>query len=811
MDKIDFAVIEKKWQDKWAEAKLFEAEIDLEKEKFYMLEMFPYPSGDGLHMGHALNFTIGDICSRFKRLQGFNVLHPVGFDSFGLPAENAAIKNGVHPFNYTTNSIANFTQQSKALGISYDWSRVVNTADPSYSKWDQWIFLKFLEKGLAYQKETSVNWCDSCATVLANEQVENGCCWRHEDKPIKIKHLKQWFLKITDYADRLLEGHSKLDWPTQTIAMQKNWIGKSEGAEILFDVNGQSWPVFTTRPDTLFGVTFLVIAAGHSKLDDLVTEVQREEVTEFLSTVRSVSEKEMATMEKNGVFTGSYAINPMNNEKVPIYAGNFVLADYGSGMVMAVPAHDSRDFAFAQKYGLSIRAVIEGGNISKEAFTGSGKLLDSGDFTGAKNDDAKGLILERLEKEKKGKRVVNYKLRDWGISRQRYWGTPIPIVYCDSCGVVPVPESELPIELPREVTFGNGNPLESALEWKKVPCPSCKKEARRETDTMDTFVNSSWYQMRFADAKNDAEIFDSAKANYWCPVDQYVGGSEHACMHLLYSRFYTMFLHDIGLINFEEPFTKLLHQGFVQAEDGTKMSKSKGNVVNPNDIISAYGVDVTRYFLLSLAEPDKPRDWSEKGINGSTRFIRNIYSTFTTMKPGKTTPSFEAFLHKSIRDITMYVETFRYRMATIALKQLFEEMSKQTELNPSDIKSAIILLSPFCPHICEEMWEMMQEKGFCSSAAWPKFDESKLNAGKVTEDINSKTITRVKEIFLKVGVHKKVFLYVMPFELDKFDPEAIAAEVGAIVNIHAVNEDGKHDPEGKAKKAKPGMPSIYVE
>jgi len=622
---IDFKEVEKKWQKKWEEDEVFHVLNGSNKTtpkgvppkgaKYYVLEMFPYPSGEGLHMGHALNYTIGDVFARFKRMNGFNVLYPMGYDALGLPAENAAIKADTHPEDYTNKSISNFIKQQKLLGLSYDWSRMINTASPSYYKWDQWIFLKMLEKKIAYRKEAPVNWCVECNSVLANEQVHDGKCWRHEDTEVEIKHLEQWFFKITNYADELLDKIDGLDWPQKTKSMQKNWIGKSYGTEILFEIGskgvssgeGEKWPIFTTRPDTLFGVTFMVVSAQHPKLMDLVKDSEKSKVEEFLKNLKSVSAprgvrqggastssrpsakgtKDLEDLEKEGVFTGSYAINPVNGEQIPVYAGNFVLADYGSGMVMAVPAHDQRDFEFAEKYDLPIKFVIDpkdseiyvrkdkfGKECFERAYTDEGTLINSDKFDGLENEKAKHEITKFLAKKKLGKEVVQFKLRDWLVSRQRYWGAPIPIVYCDDCGAVPVPEKDLPVILPKKVTFGEGNPLTTNDEWIRVKCPKCGKEARRETDTMDTFVNSSWYFLRYCDPDNGKEIFDKEKVKYWMPVDQYIGGAEHACMHLIYFRFYTKFLRDLGLFSFDEPVKKLFHQGMLHGEDG---NNERGN------------------------------------------------------------------------------------------------------------------------------------------------------------------------------------------------------------------------------------------
>ncbi|MFW5977249.1 MAG: leucine--tRNA ligase, partial [Candidatus Nanoarchaeia archaeon] len=742
---MNYKEIEAKWQKKWDDEQTYKVEKN-DKPKYYILEMFPYPSGSGLHMGHALNYTIGDIQARFKHLQGFNVLHPMGFDALGLPAENAAINAGTHPQEYTQKSIKHFIKQQKQLGLSYDWSRVVNTSDPSYYKWDQWIFLQLVKKGLEYQKESSVNWCPKCNTVLANEQVQNEKCWRHEDTTVEVRKLKQWFIKTTEYADELYDSIDALDWPARTKAMQKNWIGKSHGTEVYFKQGKKSWAVFTTRPDTLYGVTFVVVAAQHPELDSLVTPKQRKAVDEFLKKTHSVSEKDLGDMQKEGVFTGSYVTHPLTNEEVPVYAGNFVVADYGSGMVMAVPAHDQRDFEFAKKYDIPIKQVISGEITKTKAFTESGKLLDSKQFTNLNNNDAKEQITNFLEEQGKGKRVVNFKLRDWGVSRQRYWGTPIPIIHCKDCGAVAVAEDQLPVTLPKDVTFGKGNPLKTNKDWLNVSCPKCGKNAQRETDTMDTFVNSSWYFLRYTDPQNDKAIFDPDKANYWAPVDTYIGGAEHACMHLIYFRFYTKFLRDLGLVDFDEPAKHLFHQGMLHGEDGDKMSKSKGNVVLPETVSKNYGIDTARLFLVSLANPDKNIDWSEKGIKGSLRFIEKIDSYIATVKPGTTPAHIQSAIHRSVRDITHHIKEFKYNLAIITLRELFAKMQLSKEISKEDIETFIVLLHPFCPHFSEEWWEQQgHQKTIWNSVLWPTFDEEKIDEAqeyfatidtKISEDIN---------------------------------------------------------------------------
>jgi len=828
MAEINFSKIEKKWQDRWDKGKVFEVQEGKKagsghKKKYYVLEMFAYPSGAGLHMGHALNYTIADIFARFKRMKGFNVIYPTGFDALGLPAENAAIKAKIHPADYTKKSIANFIKQQKALGLSYDWSRLLSTSEPDYYGWDQWIFLKMLEKGLAYKKQSPVNFCKKCNTVLANEQVHNGKCWRHGDTNVEIKHLNQWYLKITDYADELAEGIKDLKgWSDRIKKLQKNWIGKSYGTEIEFDINGEKWPIFTTRPDTLFGVTFMVVSAQHEKLGELVTEDNRADVEKFLKKIKSVSEKEMEDLEKEGVFTGSYAINPANNEKIPIWIANFVIADYGSGMVMA-DAHDQRDLEFAQKYKINLIETIlpDGGrssdpNKSKKAFTDYGVLVNSGEFSGLDSKEAITKITDWLIKNKQGRRVINYRLRDWLISRQRYWGTPIPIINCEKCGAVPVPEKDLPVELPRAVKFGKGNPLVTAEKWINVKCPKCGKNAKRETDTMDTFVNSSWYQLRYCDPNNSKEIFDKKKVNYWCPVDFYIGGAEHACMHLIYARFYTKFLRDIGLLKFDEPAVKLFNQGMIHGEDGNKMSKSLGNTVDPLDTISKNSADALRMYLVSVASPDSDFNWSGKGPKSTFKFLNKIVNYFEGLKIGKSSASIESKLNKAIKLISEDIENLKYNLAVIKLRQLFEALEEQREVSKKVLGSFLKLLSIFCPHISEELWEKIGGKGFISLASWPIADESKIdNKIEKAEQAVDKTVSDIMNI-LKIVSEKgekceKVYVYVMPFEKEYFNEDKISERVGKEVHIYSVQDKDKYDPKNISKKSKPGKPGIYVE
>jgi leucyl-tRNA synthetase len=820
MTTINFNKIEKKWQDKWETNKIFEVKEN-KKQKYYVLDMFPYPSGEGLHMGHAFVYSLGDIYARFKRMQGFNVFYPIGFDSLGLPAENAAVKANTHPEDYTKKSIANFKKQQKAMGWSYDWSRLIKTSDPDYYKWDQWIFLKMLEKGIAYRKKASVNWCDKCKTVLANEQVINGNCWRHEDTEVEIKYLEQWFLKTTDYVEELLSGLENLDWPDRAKAMQRNWIGKSQGTEILFDVNGEKWPIFTTRPDTIYGVTFLVIAAQHPRLNELVTKEQKKEVNQFLKKIKSTSQKNLDELEKEGAFTGSYAINPITKEKIPIYTGNFAVADYGSGMIMAVPAHDQRDFEFAKRYSIPIKVVInpEGYDLNPKtlsrAYTGDGRLTNSDEMNNWNNKEAIDKITKQLIKKKLGNKTTQYKFKDWLISRQRYWGTPIPIIYCNNCGIIPVPENQLPIKLPKKVEFGKGNPLISNKKFTETKCPKCNKPAKRETDTMDTFANSSWYYLRYTDPKNNKNIFDPKKANYWAPINQYIGGPEHITMHLIYIRFYTKFLRDMGLLNFDEPALKYFTQGIVKGSDGEKMSKSRGNIVEPLEMIKKYGADSLRLYLVSNSSPSNDIDWDSKGLQGTLKLIDKIYNYFTKTSFTKSTPRTESKINKAIKEITNHVENFEHNLAIIKTRELFN--SFEEKIDKKTAESFLKLLTPFCPHITEELWETIGNKSFISLESWPTHDESKIDeALEKQEQTINKTIEDISNI-LKIMKEKQntepknIYLYVMPNELSIYNEQALSKRINKQTKIFAVNDKNKYDPENKSKKAKPGKPGIYLE
>ncbi|NCO11710.1 leucine--tRNA ligase [Candidatus Pacearchaeota archaeon] len=815
MKLINFKAIEKKWQGKWEKSGAFKAK-DGKGKKFYVLEQYPYPSGSGLHMGHAFIYTIGDIYARFKRMQGYNVMHPIGFDSFGLPAENAAIKAKSHPKKFTEDAIKNFIKQMKCFGFSYDWDRMLRSHDPAYYKWDQWIFLKMLEKGLAYRKKAGVNFCPKCNTVLANEQVVNGRCWRHEDTDVEVKQLEQWFLKTTEYADELLSGLDKLDdWPELIKAMQRNWIGKSEGTEVDFSVNDKKWKVFTTRVDTLFGVTFLVVSAQHPELMSLVTADRKAEFEKFLRKVKSTKEEDMDKMDKEGVFTGSYAKHPLTGKKIPIWTGNFVVADYGSGLVMGVPAHDARDWDFAKKYNLKIKQVIEG-DASKEAYVNYGKLVNSDGFSGLNSVEAKEHITIALQEKGLGRKKIAYKLRDWLISRQRFWGTPIPIIYCDSCGAVPVREKDLPVKLPENIRFNSvENPLIGNKKFVNAKCWKCGGKARRETDTMDTFVDSSWYFLRYLDNKNKKKIFEKKKADYWMPVDLYIGGKEHATMHDIYFRFYTKFLADLGLLDVREPAKRLFPQGFIYGEDGRKMSKSLGNIIVPEKAAEKYGVDGVRLFLVSVAGPDKDFSWSEEGAQGSLRFILRLFEYFRNLKTGRSSRKVEHYMNKAIKTIAHDIECMKYNLAVIKLRELFGVIEKE-EVGKSDLESFVKVLCVFCPHIAEEFWAKMKGKGLVSLASWPRVNEKKIDdkieeGDKALDKIINDIAHIVKLVESKGGKAENVYLYVLPHELKNYNNKVLSERTGLDVKVYAVNDKDKYDPSGKSDKVKPGRPGIYVE
>ncbi|WP_415718723.1 leucine--tRNA ligase [Maridesulfovibrio sp.] len=767
--KYEPELIENKWQKEWTEKGAFNVEADESRPKYYVLEMFPYPSGK-IHMGHVRNYSIGDVVARYKRMKGFNVLHPMGWDAFGLPAENAAIKNNTHPAEWTYANIDDMRTQLKRLGYSYDWRRELATCHPGYYKWEQQFFLKFLEKGLVYRKKSPVNWCETCHTVLANEQVEEGLCWRCDTEVVQ-KELSQWFMRITDYAEELLESLNGLEggWPERVITMQRNWIGKSIGAELDFEVENsdETISVFTTRPDTLYGATFMSLAAEHPMVEKLIDgKPEADKVREFVNKVSNMDRivRGADDLEKEGVFTGAYCINPLNGQKMPIYVANFVLMGYGTGAVMAVPAHDQRDFEFATKYKLPMQIVIqpEGESLNldemTEAYGAPGVLTNSGEFDGMHNEEAKGAIVEFLGKSGKGKKSINYRLRDWNISRQRFWGSPIPVIYCDDCGIVPVPEEDLPVVLPEDAVMNEDgrSPLPDMESFHKVVCPKCGKMATRETDTMDTFVESSWYFMRYTDSRKTDAPFDSKSLEYWTPVDQYIGGIEHAILHLLYARFFTKILRDEGYTELSEPFKNLLTQGMV-LKDGAKMSKSKGNVVDPNAMINKYGADATRLFILFASPPEKDLEWSDQGLEGAHRFLNRIWrlaeefegklsAVGACAKPSMELSSDAKKLrlkeHETVKRASRDMENkFQFNTVIAATMELVNEIYSlkdqlmETEDGRFAVSSAystvLTVLSPIAPHICEELWAAMGYEGYIAEVEWPEHDEDAL----VTDEI----------------------------------------------------------------------------
>ncbi|WP_026843175.1 leucine--tRNA ligase [Citrifermentans bremense] len=758
------SAVEEKWQGYWAEHKSFKANEDPSRKKYYLLEMFPYPSGK-IHMGHVRNYSIGDVIARFKRMQGYNVLHPMGWDAFGMPAENAAIQNKSHPAKWTYENIAYMRGQLKTLGLSYDWDRELATCDLDYYKWEQRIFLEMYKKGLAYKKSSAVNWCPKCETVLANEQVEDGCCWRC-DSPVQQKELEQWSFRITNYAQELLDDTYKLTgWPERVLTMQRNWIGRSTGCEIDFPLeNGLGKiKVFTTRQDTLFGATFMSLAAEHPLALDLASDAQRAEVAAFIDKVKKTDriKRGAEDLEKEGVFTGSYCINPVTSTKMPIYLANFVLMDYGTGAVMAVPTHDQRDFEFARKYNLPLKVVIqpEGETLDPatmtEAYTAEGIMANSGRFDGMGNADAKEAIADFLEKEGIGKKTVNFRLRDWGISRQRYWGNPIPVINCDLCGVVAVPEADLPVVLPMDAEFTGegGNPLARVDSFTTCTCPQCGETARRETDTMDTFVQSSWYFLRYCSPKFSAGPLDREKVEAWMPVDQYIGGIEHAVLHLLYARFFTKVLRDLGYCNVDEPFSNLLTQGMV-IKDGAKMSKSKGNVVDPNALIERYGADTARLFSLFAAPPEKDLDWSDQGVDGSYRFLNRVWRLVYDVLPvigeagsvnpgelGAEAKKLRRAVHKTIKKVSEDVEErFHFNTAIAAVMELVnaiqafaaKDAPENVAVVREAVESVVRLLAPFVPHFAEELWFQLGHASVLEAAGWPGYDAAAVVDEEVT-------------------------------------------------------------------------------
>jgi leucyl-tRNA synthetase len=817
-EQYDARKIERKWQSAWEERRLFEVDVDSDTPKYYLMEMFPYPSGK-IHMGHVRNYTIGDVVARYKRMRGFNVLHPMGWDAFGMPAENAAIANDTHPARWTYDNIAYMREQLKQLGFSYDWTREFATCTPEYYRWEQWLFLKMFEKGMAYRKESYVNWCEPCQTVLANEQVEAGMCWRC-GQPVRQKKLNQWFFKISDYAEDLLVHCDQLPgWPDKVTTMQKNWIGRSRGAEIRFAVEGRddAIPVFTTRHDTVFGATFMCLAPEHPMVPQLAAGTEQEKaVADFIERIslQERSSRAVENYEKEGVFTGKYCINPMTGRRMPIYTANFALMEYGTGAVMSVPAHDQRDFDFARKYELPIIPVVnpQGESLNEadmeEAYTGDGVMINSGEFDGQPNRQAMEKIADQLEAKGLGRRAVSYRLRDWGISRQRYWGAPIPVIYCETCGTVPVPEADLPVVLPEDANMleGGRSPLPTLDYFTRTACPRCgRDDARRETDTMDTFVESSWYFERYCSPHCDDGMFDPKEVAYWMPVDQYIGGVEHAILHLLYSRYFTRVLHDVGLVDYKEPFTRLLTQGMVCKETMTcpqhgylfpeqareekggglscelcnqpvivgrveKMSKSKRNVVDPNMLLERYGADTTRLFCLFAAPPERDLEWSDQGVEGSARFLNRVWRLAAAWRDavagaapfdgppeqlaGELRQTYKK-AHLTIEKVTRDIEDrFHFNTAISAVMELVNQMhavsfdegdaEQRAGVMRHALETVILLLSPIVPHFAEELWQALGATQSTLTVPWPSFREDALvkDEATIVVQVNGKLRSR---------------------------------------------------------------------
>ncbi len=772
MEKYNFTETENKWQKKWDESGIYKAQFIKDRKNFYVLEMFPYTSAQ-IHMGHVRNYTIGDVIARFMAMNGFNILHPIGYDAFGMPAENAAIKQKIPPREWTYKNIGTIGRQLKKLGISYCWERELATCDPEYYRWNQYFFLQFYKKGLVYKKLSPANWCPSCNTVLANEQVVNGGCWRCASA-VEQKELSQWFIKITDYAEKLLDFSGIKNWPERVMTMQKNWIGKSYGCEVRFSIPvlEKDLTVFTTRPDTLFGATYVVLSPRHPLVKEILAKSGlKKEIESFLSKIKNqnITVEATAKMEKEGVYTGIDAVNPVNNEKIPVWIGNYVLLEYGTGAIMAVPAHDQRDFEFAGKYKLPVRIVIKNPELKEipekleQAYEAEGIMVNSGTFDGTASGECIGAISEHLEKQGKGKRTVNYSLRDWCISRQRYWGTPIPVIYCGKCGTVPVPEKDLPVRLPEDVDItGKGeSPLKTSQGFLHCKCPACGGDAERETDTMDTFMDSSWYFLRYASGDTAEKPFSKDEVNYWLPVDQYIGGIEHAILHLLYSRFFVKVLNDMGYLDFKEPFENLLCQGMV-IKDGAKMSKSKGNVVDPEDMIKKYGVDTLRLFILFAAPPEMDLEWAETGIEGAWRFINRVWMLNGNIRDYKGTgknggnTAVEKLINRTIKGITADIEKeFHFNTAIAKMMEFtngihgFIEREECSKEKLSDTWQRFVrLMAPFIPHICEELWETAGNGKSLFGEPWPGVKEEYLKdeEASVAVQINGKLRGRIKVV-----------------------------------------------------------------
>ncbi|MBC5580362.1 leucine--tRNA ligase [Anaerofilum sp. BX8] len=740
--KYDFKAIESKWQKKWEDEHTFAAKQDFSLPKFYALVEFPYPSGQGLHVGHPRSYTALDIVARKKRLDGYNVLYPMGWDAFGLPTENFAMKNHIHPEIVTRNNVARFKSQLKSLGLSFDWDREVNTTDPSYYKWTQWIFLQLYKKGLAYKKEMSVNWCTGCKVVLANEEVVNGTCERCHS-PVVHKVKSQWMLRITAYADRLIDDLDTVNFIDRVTTQQKNWIGRSHGAEVTFGTTeGDDMIVYTTRPDTLFGVTYMVIAPEHKFVDkwaDKITNIDAVRAYREAAARKSDFERTELAKDKTGVqLEGVMAVNPVNGQQIPIFISDYVLATYGTGAIMAVPGHDQRDYDFAKAFGLPIVEVVAGGDISREAFAdcATGVMVNSGFLTGMTVEDAKTAITEWLEKEGKGVKKTNFKLRDWVFSRQRYWGEPIPMVHCEKCGWQPLPESELPLKLPEvqnyEPTEDGESPLAHLTDWVNTTCPCCSGPARRETDTMPQWAGSSWYFLRYCDPHNDQAIASPEALRYWMPVDWYNGGMEHTTLHLLYSRFWHKFLYDIGVVPTAEPYAKRTSHGMILGENGEKMSKSRGNVVNPDDIVDQYGADTMRLYEMFIGDFEKAAPWSSSSIKGCKRFLERVFDLSEKLLPGEGyRPQLETSFHKTVKKVGEDILQLKMNTAIAALMSLLNELDAAGGITREEYRTFLLLLNPFAPHITEELWEKAGFEGQIAHAAWPVYDEAKCRDARI--------------------------------------------------------------------------------
>jgi len=756
--------IEKKWQQYWADNKTFKTENETDKPKFYALDMFPYPSGAGLHVGHPEGYTATDILSRFKRMQGYNVLHPMGWDAFGLPAEQYALDTGNDPAEFTAKNIATFKRQIQELGFSYDWDREINTTDPEYYKWTQWIFIQLYKKGLAYVDEVAVNWCPALGTVLANEEVIDGKSERG-GHPVERRPMKQWMLKITAYADRLIDDLEEVDWPESIKDMQRNWIGRSEGAEVTFSIDGtdENFTVFTTRPDTLFGATYCVLAPEHKLVEQITTAEQRQAVEVYLEKVKMKSDLERTDLakEKTGVFTGAYAVNPINGKKMPIWIADYVLASYGTGAIMAVPAHDERDYEFATEFGLEITAVLEGGDISKEAFTGDGKHINSDFLDGLNKEDGIAKAIEWLEEKGVGEKKISYRLRDWLFSRQRYWGEPIPMIHWEDGTTTPVPESELPLVLPKTDNIrpsGTGeSPLANISEWVNVVDPETGKKGRRETNTMPQWAGSSWYFIRYIDPTNKEAIADPELLKRWLPVDIYIGGAEHAVLHLLYARFWHKVLYDLGVVHTKEPFHKLFNQGMILGEGNEKMSKSKGNVVNPDEIISSHGADTLRLYEMFMGPLEASVAWSTNGLDGARRFLDRIWRLFINEEDGTIAAKIQASddktleksYHQTVKKVTEDYEGIRFNTAISQMMVFINDCYKADVIPTAYAEGFVKMLAPMVPHVAEELWQLLGHDATLSYEQWPTYDESKLVDDEVEVAVQVAGKVRAKIIVAK--------------------------------------------------------------